>query len=1010
MVCPFCRMENTAEAIRCARCGLAFSVLDDGETFAGGGTSAKSEPVSNPPSTASAVMTPQPGASSSFGAGFSSPNYGYGPVQLTPGSDFGPRYRIESKLGEGGMGTVYKAFDRDLDRMVALKLLRPEMVADATALQRFKQELLLASKISQKNVLRIHDLGDLNGMKFISMAFVEGEDLRNLLNREGKLPFDRILTIAKQLCGALEAAQAEGVVHRDLKPHNVMVDKAGTVYVTDFGLAKSLEAGAIGMTRTNEFLGTPRYMSPEQVEGKTIDHRTDLYSLGLILYEMVAGDVPFTGDSTLQVMYKRVKEPPPDPKKLRPEMPEYLGRIILKCLEKDPNRRYQGARELLDDLDAARKPTGSRSLRISFPMVEDRQWKWVAGAVGLLLILMVAISPVRRFLFGRGGSPETNGSHQAVSVLVADFQNHTGDPIFDGTLEPMFNLALEGASFISAFKRKDARELAGQLPNPTDKLDEQSARLVAVSKGVSAVITGEISRRGDNYSVSATALDSVTGNVLAKGEVTAANKDEVLLGIPKLAAPIRTALGDSTSESVQLEASVGAFTAASLEVVHQYTIAVEQQAAGKLEESLQSFSKAVELDPNFARAYAGMASVAGNLDRRQDAEKYAKMAMAHVDRMTERERYRIRGIYYLRSDNWPKCVEEYSELLKLYPVDDIGHTNLAFCSVNLHDMAKAMEATRLALALDPKDVIARHDFALYACYSGDFQTCEREGREVRKLNPSLEHGFLVLAHAQLGQGQLPQAAETYQQLQSSGARGASLAAPGLANLALYEGRYQQAVQILERDVAADVAAKEPERVPDKLVMLAYTQLLRGDKRSALAAAEKALAGSPSAKIRFLAARVFLEAGEIPKARKLAAALDSALGAKPQAYAKSILGQAALKKHDPRQAIQLLTEAKSLDDLWLVHFDLGLAYLEAGAFTEADSEFDRCLKRRGEVLELFDDNIPTYSYLPVVYYYQGLVREGLKSPGFSESYRTYLDIRGKAGEDPLLPEIRRRLGQ
>ena len=193
-------------------------------------------------------------------------------------------------------------------------------------------------------------------------------------------------------------------------------------------------------------------------------------------------------------------------------------------------------------------------------------------------------------------------------------------------------------------------------------------------------------------------------------------------------------------------------------------------------------------------------------------------------------------------------------------------------------------------------------------------------------------------------------------------------------------------------------------------MLAYAQLLRGDKRSALAAAEKALAGSQSAKIRFLAARVFLEAGEISMAQKLAAALDSALGAKPQAYAKLILAQAALKKHDPKQAIQLLTEAKNLDDLWLVHFDLGLAYLEAGAFSEADSEFDRCLKRRGEVLELFDDNIPTYSYLPVVYYYQGRAREGLKSPGAADSYRTYLDIRGKAGEDPLLPEIHRRLGQ
>jgi tetratricopeptide (TPR) repeat protein len=193
-------------------------------------------------------------------------------------------------------------------------------------------------------------------------------------------------------------------------------------------------------------------------------------------------------------------------------------------------------------------------------------------------------------------------------------------------------------------------------------------------------------------------------------------------------------------------------------------------------------------------------------------------------------------------------------------------------------------------------------------------------------------------------------------------------------------------------------------------MLSYAELLRGEKQPALAAAEKALANSQSTKIRFLAARTFVEAGETAKARKLAATLGSELQAEPQAYAKLIEGEAALKEHDPQRALQLLNEAKNLIDSWIVHLDLGLVYLEARAFAEADSEFDRCLKRRGEALEFFDDDMPTYSYLPAVYYYQGRVREGLKSPGFADSYRTYLSIRGQAGEDPLLPEIRRKLGQ
>src|SRR5258708_25408206 len=368
----------------------------------------------------------------------------------------------------------------------------------------------------------------------------------------------------------------------------------------------------------------------------------------------------------------------------------------------------------------------------------------------------------------------------------------------------MFNFALEGASFVNAYNRGTARKLAQKLPHPTDKLDEQPARLIAVSQGIGAVVTGELSRRGDKYSLSATALDAVSGDVIAKTEVTAGNKDEVLLAIPKLAAPIRKALGDTTPESVQLQAEAGALTAASLETVHQYGIAMNQQFAGNMEAALQSFSRAAELDPNFARAYSGMAAVAGNLGREQDAEKYAKLAMEHVDRMTERERFRVRGQYYIRTENWQKCVEEYTDLLKQYSADNVGQTNLAACLAGMYNMPRAMEEAQRAVQLAPKDLVARMNYSLFACYAGDFQTCEREAREVQRLNPSYEEGYLDLAYAQLGQGQLPQASETYRELQKLGARGTSLAVSGLANLALYEGRYRQAQQILEGNVATDV--------------------------------------------------------------------------------------------------------------------------------------------------------------------------------------------------------------
>jgi eukaryotic-like serine/threonine-protein kinase len=923
--------------------------------------------------------------------------------KLQSGDVIGGRYEILELLGEGGMGAVYKASDRELNRFVALKLIRSDLASNPAILARFKQELLTGHQVTHKNVIRVYDLAEADEVKFITMEYIEGCDLRRLLLDQGKLPPDQAIAIIRQVCLALDAAHSVGVIHRDLKPQNIMCNTVGRILVMDFGLARSIESK--GMTQTGALMGTIEYMSPEQSMGKQLDARSDLFAIGLIFYELLTNKSPYKADSAMGSLLLRNQERAVPISDSDASIPRGLSDIVGKCLERDLNLRYQSAQEILTDLDAfqGRRPI---SATVVMPVPVPRRvvpWKWIAVAAALLLLVgtPIVIQNLR---------PKAPTQHAQVSVLVADFTNHTGDPIFENTLEPMFNVALEGASFINAYNRGKARKLAQQLPHPTDKLDEQPALLVAVSQGIGAVVTGELSRRGDKYSLSATALDAVSGNVIAKTEVTAANKDEVLLTIPKLVAPIRRALGDTTPESVQVQAVGGAFTAASLETVHEYGIGMKQQFAGNMEEALHSFSKAVELDPNFARGYAGMAAMAGNLGQLQDAAKYAKLAMEHVDRMTDRERYRIRGLYYVRNENWQKCVEEYTELLKQYPVDNVGQTNLAGCLAALHNMPRAMEEARRAVALAPKDLMARVNFSLDACYAGDFQTCEREGNEVRRLNPSYEEGFLIMAYSQLGQGQLPKAAQTYEELRKLGPRGASLAASGLANLALYEGKYRKAVEILENGVTADLTAKQPDRAADNLAMLAYAKLLRGQKQPALAAVEKALANSQSAKIKFLAARTFVEAGDPAKARELAASLGAELQGEPQAYSKLILGEAALKEHDPKQALQLLTEVKNSFDIWLVHFDLGLAYLDAGLFVEADSEFQRCLERRGEAMELFTDDMPTYTYVAPVYYYQGRVREGLKSPGFADSYRTYLGIRGQASEDPLLPEIRQRLGQ
>jgi Flp pilus assembly protein TadD/predicted Ser/Thr protein kinase len=980
MQCPHCKADNPPSSVRCSSCGTIFPLSD--ATLAGtniGVSEAWTAPVGTTLINQLADRGPIPS-----------------------GTVLAGRYEILQLLGQGGMGAVYKARDNELDRMVAVKLIRPEYSSHPEILRRFKQELILARAVTHRNVVRIFDLGQAEGFKFITMEYVEGRDLRSALSEKGKFSPSEAVAVMLQVCHALDSAHTEGVVHRDLKPQNIMLDAQDRVYVMDFGIARSTEMS--GMTQTGMLMGTPEYMSPEQARGQHVDARSDLFALGIIFYELLTGKSPFQADTTMATLWKRTQERSRPPIELEATIPKPLNDVVQKCLEIETKDRYQTARQIINDLEAWQstgKTTGGRPM--SAPPPAPVYWKWLAAAMAVLLL---AGAVVFRF---KGPAKQT-APPAAVSVLVADFANHTGDPIFDDTLEPMFNLALEGASFVNAFNRGKAHKLALQLPKPSETLDEQSARLLAVSQGIGAIVTGSLSRRGDGYKLSVEALDGVSGNTIASAEISADNKDALLLAVPKLAAPIRKALGDSTPESLQLERAGGAFTAASLEVVHEYNVAMKQQNAGDIEGALKSFAKAVALDPNFARAYAGMAGQAANLGKFQDADNYMKLAMQHVDRMTERERYRTRGLYYARAGNWRKCIEEYSELLKLFPADNTGQNNLTACLAGSHEMPKAVEAARQAVHLAPGNLLARINYSLYACYTADFLTCEREGREVRKLNPSYEQGYLVQAYAQLGQGQLPQASETYQELHKLGERGASLAAAGLANLALYEGRFSQARQILETGAAADLAAKQPDRAADSFVMLASAELFKGEKRAAVAAAQKALASSPAPKIRFLAARVFLEAGETAKARDLAAKLGSEIQADPQSYSKLILGEAAMAGHDPRQALQLFTEARNLANTWMAHFDLGRAYLEAEAFTEADSEFDICIKRRGEALELFMDDMPTYSYLPAVYYYQGRAREGLKSPGAADSYRTYLGIRGKAGEDPLLPEIRKRLGQ
>jgi tetratricopeptide (TPR) repeat protein len=532
-----------------------------------------------------------------------------------------------------------------------------------------------------------------------------------------------------------------------------------------------------------------------------------------------------------------------------------------------------------------------------------------------------------------------------------------------------------------------------------------AARELALKQGVGVVLSGAIERQGNGYEISARAIQTVTGNEIASARSRASNKDQILGAATKLVASVRTALGDETSDSAQLLA-MKSMSTTSMEVAGYYAAAIEAQSNNQFEEARQNFQKAVELDPNFGLGYQGLSVMSSNLGKLQDADKYAAEALRHLEGMTGRERFAVRASYYMNTGDAQQCVKEYGELIGQYAADAVAHNNRGVCFAILRKMSDAVAEMRQAVQILPKRVPFRANLAIHMAYAGDFQTAEQE---VGKLEEPTDMATLALAFAQLGQGQLKEAAGTYQKLGTIGGRGAFWAASGMGDLAIYEGRFSDAVKLFEQGASSDLASGNADRAARKLTSLAYAQLMRGQKRLAVAAAEKALLNSNTVPIRFLAARIFVEANATARARSIAASLSAELPAEPHAYGKIVEGEIALKGGDPRQAIKILTDAGDVLDTWLGHFDLGRAYLEIGAFPQADSEFDRCIQRRGEALSLLVDEEPTSGYFPPVYYYQGRVREGLKNPAFADSYRAYLGIRGKSIEDPVLPEVRRRAG-
>jgi eukaryotic-like serine/threonine-protein kinase len=982
MTCPHCGTEIAAGATGCPSCGSAFS---SGPVTAVTSLGGDDETHLSGPGGA----VPRRGAT--------------GPLGI--GSAFGTRYRILRELGAGGMGVVYQAWDEELGMAVALKVIRPEVDEDPYAAReverRFKRELVLARQVTHKHVVRIHDLGEVNGIKYLTMPFVDGRNLADILAESGSLAVPHAVRLARQIASGLQAAHEAGVVHRDLKPENVMIDADGQALIMDFGISRSA-TGTGNLTAMGSVVGTLEYMAPEQGRGGQVDQRADIYSFGLILYDALAGrHRQKKAESAVAEMVGRMQKPPDPLRAVAPHVPEAVEALVMRCLAPDAAERYADAAALNEALQAL--DDDGHAAHAAAPA---RRGLRPAEALVAALLLVAGIVAGGLWV-GRSSPAAPAAARDPMSVLIADFDNRVDDPVFTGSLEQALAIAMEGAPFITSYPRTGARALASQIAQ-RPALTEDAALLVARREGVHVILAGVVDSAGAGYRLSLRAVNVPDEQPLASVSAAAASKAEVLPAVAKLAADMRAALGDAAAGA---DVSMETFTASTLEAMRQYAVAQDHQARGRHAEAVTHYQAAIDADPQFGRAYSGMATSYFYMGQRQEAEKMWEQAVRHMDRMTARERYRTRGTYFLAvTQDYDKAIEEYSNLVRLYPADRVGHNNLAFAYFATLDFDKAREGGRRALELAPNNATIHSNYALYAMYAGDFATAVEEATRLIAINDSFFKAYLPLAMAALVEGDEQGAADAYARMAKTDALGASAATLGLADIAMRGGRWDEAVRLLEAGLVDDRASKNQSSIGAKTIALAEIQLMRGNAAAARRLAGEALSVAPrDDDVMVLAGAIFAQVGDHAAVRALIAELDAMLQPRPRAYARILEGDLALARGQTGQALEAYREAKDSADLWLARFRLGVASVAAGRFVDASAEFDRCADRLGEVTALFfDSSKPTFRYAAPLAYWRGRTQEGLRQTAAAiASYEAFLKLRPD-DVDPLAADARKRL--